>query len=60
MNAWRGILAVAGFQLRRLLVPQRLALALLGAAFPAAVRISPKRSRSPSASARWCHSNLEG
>ena len=43
MNAWRGILAVAGFQLRRLLVPQRLALALLGAAFPAAVILAARR-----------------
>lgn len=43
MNTWRGILAVAGFQLRRLLVPQRLALALLGAAFPAAVILAARR-----------------
>ena len=43
MNAWRGILAVAGFQLRRLLVPQRLALALLAAAFHAAVILAARR-----------------
>jgi ABC-type transport system involved in multi-copper enzyme maturation permease subunit len=43
MNAWRGILAVAGFQLRRLLAPQRVLLAAVGAAFPAAVMLAVKR-----------------
>jgi ABC-type transport system involved in multi-copper enzyme maturation permease subunit len=37
---WRGILAVAGFQLRRLLAPQRVLLAAVGAAFPAAVMLA--------------------
>jgi len=50
MNAWRGIVAVAGFQLRRLLAPQRLLLVIAGAAFPAAVlmaalRIDPRLDR---------------
>jgi hypothetical protein len=40
MTAWRGILAVAGFQLRRLLAPQRVLLAAVGAAFPAAVMLA--------------------
>ena len=43
MIACRGILAVAGFQLRRLLAPQRLLLALIGAAFPAAVMLAVRR-----------------
>lgn len=43
MSAWRGILAVAGFQLRRLLAPQRLILAVLAAAFPAAVMLAVRR-----------------
>ncbi|MFM8415156.1 MAG: hypothetical protein ACKOCX_10575 [Planctomycetota bacterium] len=43
MNACRGILAVAGFQLRRLLAPQRLLLALVGAAFPAAVMLAVRQ-----------------
>jgi len=42
-HAWRGIVAVAGFQLRRLVVPQRLALAVAGAAFPAAVILAARR-----------------
>jgi ABC-type transport system involved in multi-copper enzyme maturation permease subunit len=43
MSIWHGILAVAGFQLRRLLAPQRVVLALLGAAFPAVVMLSVRR-----------------
>ncbi len=43
MNALRGIIAVAGFQIRRLLAPQRIALALVGAAFPAAVILAVRR-----------------
>jgi ABC-type transport system involved in multi-copper enzyme maturation permease subunit len=41
--AWRGIAAVAGFQLRRMLTPPRLALALAGALFPAAVMLAARR-----------------
>ncbi len=40
MNPWRGTMAVAGFQLRRLLAPQRVIMALVGAAFPAAVIVA--------------------
>ena len=43
MNAWRGILAVAAFQLRRLLAPQRVIVAALAAAFPAAVMLAVRR-----------------
>ncbi len=43
MNALRGIMAVAGFQLQRLIAPQRLVLALIGAAFPAAVILAVRR-----------------
>jgi ABC-type transport system involved in multi-copper enzyme maturation permease subunit len=43
MNAIRGIIAVAGFQIQRLLAPQRLLLALIGAAFPAAVILAVRR-----------------
>ncbi len=43
MSIWHGILAVAGFQLRRLLAPQRVILALVGAAFPAAVMLAVRR-----------------
>ncbi|MFM7136210.1 MAG: hypothetical protein ACKO1M_03945 [Planctomycetota bacterium] len=43
MSVWRGILAVAAFQLRRLLAPQRVMLAALGAAFPAAVMLAVRR-----------------
>lgn len=43
MTAWRGILAVAGFQLRRLRTPQRLALGLAVAVFPAAVMLAVRR-----------------
>ena len=43
MNAGHGILAVASFQLRRLLTPQRVILAALGAAFPAAVMLAVRR-----------------
>jgi len=43
MSAWRGILAVAVFQLRRLLAPQRVILAALGAAFPAVVMLAVRR-----------------
>jgi len=43
MTAWRGILAVAGFQLQRLLAPQRLLLAAVGAAFPAAVMLAVRQ-----------------
>lgn len=43
MNACRGMLAVAGFQLRRLFAPQRLLLALVGAAFPAAVMLAVRQ-----------------
>jgi len=43
MTAWRGILAVAGFQLRRLLAPQRLIMAALAAGFPAAVLLAVRR-----------------
>lgn len=43
MNALRGIIAVAEFQIRRLLAPQRIALALVGAAFPAAVILAVRR-----------------
>jgi ABC-type transport system involved in multi-copper enzyme maturation permease subunit len=38
------ILAVAGFQLRRLLTPPRLAMAALGAVFPAAVMLAAARA----------------
>jgi ABC-type transport system involved in multi-copper enzyme maturation permease subunit len=41
--AWRGILAVTGFQLRRLLAPQRVLLAAVGAAFPAAVMLAVRK-----------------
>ena len=56
MTAWRGILAVAGFQLRRLLAPQRLLLAAVGAAFPAAVMLAVRqdRRRASTAISRWC------
>jgi ABC-type multidrug transport system permease subunit len=43
MISGRGILAVAGFQWRRLLAPQRLLLAAAGAAFPAAVVLAARR-----------------
>jgi ABC-type transport system involved in multi-copper enzyme maturation permease subunit len=43
MSIWHGILAVAGFQLRRLLAPQRVILALVGAAFPAVVMLAVRR-----------------
>lgn len=43
MRAWHGILAVAGFQLRRLRTPQRLALGLAVAVFPAAVMLAVRR-----------------
>jgi ABC-type transport system involved in multi-copper enzyme maturation permease subunit len=43
MNAVRGILAVAGFQLRRMLSAQRLVVAACGAAFPAAVVLAARR-----------------
>lgn len=43
MTSVAGILAVAGFQLRRLFVPQRLVLAVVGAAFPAAVILAARR-----------------
>jgi ABC-type transport system involved in multi-copper enzyme maturation permease subunit len=43
MSAWRGILAVAAFQLRRLLAPQRVIVAALAAAFPAAVMLAVRR-----------------
>jgi ABC-type transport system involved in multi-copper enzyme maturation permease subunit len=43
MSIWHGILAVAGFQLRRLLAPQRVILAIVGAAFPAAVMLAVRR-----------------
>lgn len=43
MNAFRGIMAVAGFQLQRLIAPQRLIFALIGAAFPAAVILAVRR-----------------
>jgi ABC-type transport system involved in multi-copper enzyme maturation permease subunit len=43
MSVWRGILAVAAFQLRRMLAPQRVILAALGAAFPAAVMLAVRR-----------------
>ncbi len=43
MNAIRGIMAVAGFQIRRLLAPQRIIMALIGAAFPAAVILAVRR-----------------
>jgi ABC-type transport system involved in multi-copper enzyme maturation permease subunit len=43
MNAWQGITAVANFQLRRLVAPQRVILALVGAAFPAAVMLGVRR-----------------
>ena len=39
-----GAVAVAGFQLRRLLTPPRLAMALLGAIFPAAVMLAAGRA----------------
>jgi len=42
-RAWQGILAVAGFQLQRMLVPRRVAVAALGAAFPAAVILAARR-----------------
>jgi ABC-type transport system involved in multi-copper enzyme maturation permease subunit len=42
--AWlHGLLAVAGFQLRRMLTPQRLALGAVGALFPAAVVLAARR-----------------
>jgi ABC-type transport system involved in multi-copper enzyme maturation permease subunit len=50
MTAWlqkpslSGALAVAGFQLRRLLTPPRLAMAALGAIFPAAVMLAASRA----------------
>ena len=43
MSVWQGILAVTVFQLRRLLAPQRVILAALGAAFPAAVMLAVRR-----------------
>jgi ABC-type transport system involved in multi-copper enzyme maturation permease subunit len=43
MNPWRGTVAVAGFQLRRLLAPQRVIMALVGAAFPAAVILAVRQ-----------------
>lgn len=43
MSVWRGIVAVAAFQLRRLLATQRVLLAALGAAFPAAVMLAVRR-----------------
>lgn len=43
MNVWQGIIAVAGFQLRRLLVTQRVIMALVGAAFPAAVILAVRQ-----------------
>ena len=43
MNVVRGIIAVAGFQLRRMLAPQRLVVAAIGAAFPAAVVLAARR-----------------
>jgi ABC-type transport system involved in multi-copper enzyme maturation permease subunit len=43
MNAWRGTMAVAGFQLRRLLAPQRVIMALVGAVFPAAVILAVRQ-----------------
>lgn len=43
MNAWRGTMAVAEFQLRRLLAPQRVTMALVGAAFPAAVILAVRQ-----------------
>ena len=43
MNAVRGIFAVAGFQLRRMLSAQRLVVAVCGAAFPAAVVLAARR-----------------
>ncbi len=43
MNPWRGTVAVAGFQLRRLLAPQRVVMALVGAAFPAAVIVAVRQ-----------------
>lgn len=41
-----GILAVAGFQLRRMLTVRRLLLGLIGAAFPAAVTLAVRRVES--------------
>ena len=43
MNVVRGIIAVAGFQLRRMLAPQLLVVAAIGAAFPAAVVLAARR-----------------
>lgn len=43
MNFLPGIIAVAGFQLRRLLVVQRVIMALVGAAFPAAVILAVRQ-----------------
>jgi len=43
MTVWRGIFAVAGFQLRRLMAPQRVLLAAVGAAFPAAVMLAVRK-----------------
>lgn len=43
MIAGRGMLAVAGFQWRRLLAPQRLLMATAGAAFPAAVVLAARQ-----------------
>jgi hypothetical protein len=47
MTGLAGIRAVAGFQLRRLLTPQRLLLAAVGAAFPAAVVLAVRRIAGP-------------
>jgi ABC-type transport system involved in multi-copper enzyme maturation permease subunit len=44
MPSLSGTLAVAGFQLRRLLTPPRLAMAALGAVFPAAVMLAAGRA----------------
>ena len=43
MSAVTGIAAVARFQLRRLVTPQRLTLGLVGAAFPAALVLAVRR-----------------
>lgn len=42
-GVWRAALAVAEFQLGRLMTPQRLGLALAGVAFPAAVMLAVRR-----------------
>jgi len=47
MTGLTGIRAVAGFQLRRLLTPQRFLLAVAGAAFPAAVMLAVRRIAGP-------------